>query len=107
MIVYRIVQILILLQLADLVTTYLAIRAGGYETNPRLIELAGFLKRFTNAKWAWLLLAKLGAAIALDGIYQAGWMTGEYDIVALYIAAVIYLAIILNNLGVWRRLRQH
>ena len=86
--------ILVLLQLADLLTTWYAIRnGGGREANPVLIKLAEFTKLFTNAKWAWLVIAKiLGAVLCVFVAYGS-------EILSI-ILSIFYAGITINNLVV-------
>jgi hypothetical protein len=90
--------ILVALQLADLLTTWYALRNGiGTEANPVLIKLAEFTKRFTNAKWAWLVIAKIvGAAISVFVAYSSE--------LASILLSLFYAGIIINNLLVIKRL---
>jgi hypothetical protein len=63
---------LVALQVADLLTTWYALRnGGGREANPVLIKLAEFTKLFTNAKWAWLVIAKLWARLSVFMLHTA------------------------------------
>lgn len=52
--------LLVSFQVADAVTTYLGIKAGCVETNKFAIKLDEWLRQFTGAKWAWIVLSKLG-----------------------------------------------
>jgi len=89
--------ILVALQLADLLTTWYAIRNGiGSEANPVLIKLAEFTKLFTNAKWAWLVIAKI-VGVLLSVYVAYGWA----EVAVILIA--VYVAIVANNLNVIRK----
>ena len=85
---------LVALQAADLLTTWYAIRnGGGREANPVLIKLAEFTKLFTNAKWAWLVIAKiLGAVLCVFVAYDS-------EILSI-ILSIFYVVVIANNLVV-------
>ena len=85
---------LVSLQVADLLTTWYAIRnGGGREANPVLIKLAEFTKLFTNAKWAWLVIAKIvGAAGSVYVAYGSE--------LASIILLIFYAVVIANNLVV-------
>jgi hypothetical protein len=89
---------LVALQVADLLTTWYAIRnGGGREANPVLIKLAEFTKLFTNAKWAWLIIAKIvGAALSVYIAYGSE--------VGSIILSIFYAGIIINNILVIKRL---
>ena len=86
--------ILVALQVADLLTTWYAIRkGGGREANPVLIKLAEFTKLFTNAKWAWLVIAKVvGAAVSVYVAYGSE--------PASILLLIFYVVVIANNLVV-------
>jgi hypothetical protein len=88
------VTILVALQLADLLTTWYALSKGyGKEANPVLIKLAEFTKLFTNAKWAWLVIAKiLGAVLCVFVAYDSKILS--------IILSIFYAGIIINNLVV-------
>jgi hypothetical protein len=75
-------------------TTWYAIRNGvGREANPVLIKLAEFTRLFTNAKWAWLVIAKIVGALL--SVYVA------YDSeLASIILLIFYVVVIANNLVV-------
>ena len=85
---------LVALQVADLLTTWYAIRNGrGREANPVLIKLAEFTRLFTNAKWAWLVIAKIvGAALSVYVAYGSE--------LASIILLIFYVVVIANNLVV-------
>ena len=85
---------LVALQAADLLTTWYAIRkGGGREANPVLIKLAEFTKLFTNAKWAWLVIAKVvGAAVSVYVAYGSE--------LASILLLIFYVVVIANNLVV-------
>ena len=89
---------LIALQVADLLTTWYAIRNGvGREANPVLIKLAEVTKLFTNAKWAWLVIAKIvGAILCVFVAYSS-------EILSI-ILLIFYAGIIINNILVIKRL---
>ena len=80
--------------MADLLTTWYAIRkGGGREANPVLIKLAEFTKLFTNAKWAWLVIAKVvGAAVSVYVAYGSE--------LASILLLIFYVVVIANNLVV-------
>jgi hypothetical protein len=88
------ITILVALQLADLLTTWYALRNGvGREANPVLIKLAEFTKLFTNAKWAWLVIAKIvGAAVSVYVAYGSE--------LASILLLIFYVVVIANNLVV-------
>jgi len=90
--------ILVALQLADLLTTWYALRnGGGREANPVLIKLAEVTRLFTNAKWAWLVIAKIvGSAISVYVAYGSE--------IGSIILSIFYAGIIINNLVVIKRL---
>ena len=83
---------LVALQVADLLTTWYALRnGGGREANPVLIKLAEFTKLFTNAKWAWLVIAKVvGAAVSVYVAYGSE--------LASILLLIFYVVVIANNL---------
>ena len=85
---------LVALQVADLLTTWYALRnGGGREANPVLIKLAEFTKLFTNAKWAWLVIAKVvGAAVSVYVAYGSE--------LASILLLIFYVVVIANNLVV-------
>ena len=85
---------LVALQVADLLTTWYALRnGGGREANPVLIKLAEFTKLFTNAKWAWLVIAKIvGAAVSVYVAYGSE--------LASILLLIFYVVVIANNLVV-------
>jgi hypothetical protein len=87
---------LIALQVADLLTTYYIIKNGGREVNPLLVKLAELTKTFTNARWAWLVIAKVfGAA---GSIYVAlTWPDGAIGLI------VIYSLVVVSNLNEIRK----
>jgi len=89
---------LVALQVADLLTTWYALRnGGGREANPVLIKLAEFTKLFTNAKWAWLVIAKiLGAVLCVFVAYGSE--------IGSIILSIFYAGIIINNILVIKRL---
>ena len=89
---------LVSLQVADLLTTWYALHKGyGKEVNPLLVKFAEFTKLFTNAKWAWLVIAKLvGAA---SSVYVA-YGSEIWSIILL----IFYACIIINNILVIKRL---
>ena len=80
--------------MADLLTTWYALRnGGGREANPVLIKLAEFTKLFTNAKWAWLVIAKVvGAAVSVYVAYGSE--------LASILLLIFYVVVIANNLVV-------
>ena len=80
--------------MADLLTTWYALRnGGGREANPVLIKLAEFTKLFTNAKWAWLVIAKIvGAALSVYVAYGSE--------LASILLLIFYVVVIANNLVV-------
>ena len=80
--------------MADLLTTWYALRnGGGREANPVLIKLAEFTKLFTNAKWAWLVIAKIvGAAVSVYVAYGSE--------LASILLLIFYVVVIANNLVV-------
>ena len=78
---------LIILQIFDAYTTYRIIKAGGKELNKVLVKLAELLKPITNAKWAWLAVAKLIAIAAGFLIYQAG----AVEVMAIMCAFYVYV----------------
>ena len=85
------------LQIADALTTYLIIKRGGRELNPVLLWFAEKLKSITNAKWAWLVIAKiLAAAAAIAAFpYMPEWLQ-----LAL---CVFYLFVVVRNgMVMWR-----
>ena len=86
--------ILVALQLADLLTTWYALHKGyGKEANPVLIQLAEVTRLFTNAKWAWLVIAKIvGAAVSVYVAYGS-------EILSI-ILSIFYAGITINNLVV-------
>ena len=88
---------IVVLQFADLLTTYLAIRWGGYEASPVLVRLDELMRRFTNAKWAWLVAAKGAAVFIIDGAYAMGWMDGQNDGLVMGALAIFYAALIAHN----------
>ena len=84
---------LIALQVADLLTTYYILKNGGREVNPVLIWLAELTKTFTNAKWAWLVIAKVvGAAVSVYVAYGSE--------LASILLLIFYVVVIANNLVV-------
>ena len=85
---------LISLQVADLLTTWYALHKGyGKEANPRLVKFAEFTKLFTNAKWAWLVIAKVvGAAVSVYVAYGSE--------PASILLLIFYVVVIANNLVV-------
>lgn len=87
--------ILAALQAADAVTTYKVIKAGGYETNKALNWLNTFLRRFTNAKWAWLVVAK---AAGLAGSWLVATTPGEVGRIAAIGLAALYVWIVSGNI---------
>lgn len=89
---------LILLQIADAVTTYKAIKAGGYEANPVMNKLNEFLRQYTNAKWAWLLIAKALAAICILYLVRNG------QTILMGFLICLYGWVIFNNIKVIRSL---
>jgi hypothetical protein len=93
--------VLVLLQLADLLTTWYALSNGyGKEANPVLVKFAEFTQRFTNAKWAWLVIAKIvGALLSVYVAYGS-----ELGSILL---SLFYAGIIINNLLVIKRLPSH
>jgi hypothetical protein len=84
--------VLAALQVADLLTTWYALHKGyGKEVNPVLIKLAEFTKLFTNAKWAWLVIAKVvGAAVSVYVAYGSE--------LASILLLIFYVVVIANNL---------
>lgn len=90
--------ILLLLQLADGVTTYVAIKRGATEANPVL----KWARNNIPGKWTWLLLAKaLGVATIL-------WLASapfEYQTESLVALTLLYVGIVGNNVKVIRGLR--
>ena len=89
---------LVSLQVADLLTTWYALHKGyGKEVNPLLVKFAEFTKLFTNAKWAWLVIAKIvGAALSVYVAYGSE--------VGSIILSIFYAGIIINNILVIKRL---
>jgi len=94
---------LIVLQVLDALTTYWIIRKGGHEMNPVLIWLAEKLKRVTNAKWAWLVIAKLsvaGMAVAAFP-YMDEWL--KLALCGFYVLVVVWNFVVIerfvNNKG--------
>lgn len=84
--------LLIVLQLADVLTTWYVIRAGGREANPImvwLIDRIGFWPAFGVMKAAVIWLA---------------WLTVETPVPLLL--SVLYLVVVINNLRVYRRLKK-
>ena len=58
-----------------------------------LIKLAEFTKLFTNAKWAWLVIAKiLGAVLCVFVAYDSKILS--------IILSIFYVVVIANNLVV-------
>lgn len=92
--------VLILFQVADAVTTYLAIREGkGTEANRLLLWLQKFLSKYTSAKWAWLAVAKaVGIAGSLLFLFS---LPADAPYAELLIAAFVafYAWVILNNIS--------
>lgn len=84
--------------MADLLTTWYALHKGyGKEANPLLVKFAEFTKLFTNAKWAWLVIAKIvGAALSVYVAYGSE--------IGSIILSIFYAGIIINNLVVIKRL---
>lgn len=88
-----------LLQVADAWTTHAIIQAGGYEANPLLQRLAAFLRRFTAARWAWLVIAK---ALALAAFV---WLVVIEAIYLQALLAVIYLVVVIHNARTLRNIQ--
>ena len=82
---------LIILQIFDAYTTYKAIKQGGREINPFLVKLADVLKPITNAKWAWLFIAKLVAVVAGYVLYVMNQPE------ALVVLCVFYIYVVFHN----------
>jgi len=100
------IYLLTALQIADLLTSYYAGHVGAFESNQRLVWLAEKLKRLTNAKWAYLVIAKLFAVIVIQGAYWSGLLTGKYDIAVIAGACVFYAGITLNNWNVYQQIER-
>ena len=71
----------------DAATTYFAIKQGGRELNPILLKLAEALRPITNAKWAWLVVAKV-AAVALGYVLYVG---NQPEMLAVVCAVYVYV----------------
>lgn len=82
-----------ILQILDGVTTYLAVSRGGFERNPLV---RWFLQKLGLC--GGLIVTKVLACVFAAVIYLA-------LPVLLYLAAVIYLGVVLGNVSVLRRLR--
>lgn len=91
-----ILSILIALQLLDGLTTWLVLKRGGYEANPVLVKLSEFLRRFTGAKWAWLVVAKL------FGVAASWWLVFNAPAWFCYVLALIYASVVVNNIRAYR-----
>lgn len=92
------ISALIALQILDAMTTYGALKAGGYEANPVLIWLAKRLRSVTDAKWAWLAIAKLFAAGCCL------WLANNSTTMSIIVIAV-YASVVVNNALLIRRLK--
>lgn len=93
-----ILALLIGLQIADAITTYKIISRGGREVNPVLVKLAELTRLFTNAKWAWLVIAK-AVGIAASIYIALAWPSGAPVFVLLYVWVVIHNIDQLYNKG--------
>lgn len=89
--------VIALLQVADAFTTYKVLKKGGYEANPLLVFLQKTLSKVTNAKWAWLVIAKLVAAVA-------GWYACVHGVEYGIAVAVFYVIVVSNNIRVLRKM---
>lgn len=91
--------VLIVFQVADLVTTYMILERGGYEKNVFLVRLATWISKYTNAKWAWLVVAKLAAVTGC--VVAVSSMSTETEYLELLLAALIafYAWVIMNNVS--------
>lgn len=83
----------VLLQIGDAWTTRWIIKRGGIETNGALNFVASFLTQFTNAKWAWLLVAKIVPIICWFYVL----LSMPNNIVYLYPLLPWYLAVVIHN----------
>jgi hypothetical protein len=88
--------LLVALQLADAWTTYKIIKDGGYEENKLLVKLNEALRTQTNAKWAWLAVAKVGC-IALSW-WAAMSTTVGWAVILLYVYIVARNAKVVYNI---------
>jgi hypothetical protein len=90
----------IALQVVDAVTTYIAIKKGAYESNKMLAKLATLMQRWTNAKWAWLFVAKVVAVAAGASLF---YMQQVEVLIALN---MFYVYVAANNIKTIRSSRK-
>lgn len=86
--------VLATLQILDAYTTYKILKAGGSEQNKILTALDGFLKRFTKAKWAWLVIAKVFAILCGWLIYDSGH---QYALILMIFLCAFYVWVVIHN----------
>lgn len=94
--------VLLLIQALDAYTTRWGIKRGAYEDNPVPAGLQRFLAGFTNARWAWLAIAKAVGVGASILAYNAGGL--EFYVASTLILA-LYTKILINNFKVMERVR--
>lgn len=92
---------LVILQILDAGTTYVAIKRGGKEANPLLAGLQARLRAITGSRWAWLVIAKIVALAAGAYLYYSGAAT------ALNVLCVVYVVVVTNNIIQIRKLKPH
>ena len=79
-----------LLQVGDAWSTRWIIKRGGRETNEGLNELARFLTAYTNAKWAWLLIAKVLVMAACLFVVESGGAVWLLPLLPWYVLVVAH-----------------
>lgn len=96
--IYALAVLIAILQFADYWLTLRILNRGGVELNPVMAKLMSLFGR-----QAGLIIGKLGAAVLiLAGAYQ-GWFDSEFGLVALMGLVGLYLWVVWNNLGQYKR----
>lgn len=106
------VVIFVALQILDAVTTRLGQKASPtiVEGNMRLVALREKLRPFTNARWAWLVIAKVIAIAIVVGFHYLGWWDlrwrGLPAFAVLIVLDSFYAVIVVSNYNLYRDARR-
>jgi hypothetical protein len=102
------VVIFVVLQILDAVSTRLGQKqAGVVEDNDGLVLLAEKLRSITNARWAWLLIAKLFAIAIVVGFHWLGWWDLRWQGIplaaCLIVVNAVYMVVVYRNFAIYRQ----
>lgn len=88
---------IVFLQAVDGWTTYQALKRGSYERNAWIAALIARL-----GKYPALLLAKGWVVALVIGFQWLGWWEGAWGLIGLFVLAVVYALVVINNFKVLR-----